>query len=56
MNGAAFNKKKQYIACSLNLILGEAYFMRKCQIPEFLFDPLWTRLFRGAVAPQGDPR
>ncbi len=28
--------------------------MQKCQMPKFLFDPLWTNTFGGALAPQVD--
>jgi hypothetical protein len=28
--------------------------MHKCQIPKFLFDPIWTSTFQGTIVPQGD--
>jgi hypothetical protein len=28
--------------------------MQKCQIPKFLFDPLWTSMFSSTLVPQGD--
>ncbi len=39
-----------------NAILGGVYFIQKCQISKFVFDPLQTGPFGGALAPQGDLR
>ena len=37
---------------SKNLSFGGVYFMKKIQ--NFVFDPLWTHLFGGTLAPQED--